>query len=237
MDLALQKFSKIHDRALARKGSDANLNALLPTIKSKSALSRIPDHRYLSQMTRCVFQAGFVWRVVNQKWDDFETVFFSFSPEKMIRLSPEQLEGFGKDKRIIRNMQKILSVPKNAQFILDEAHNHGSFAKLISHWPLNELHTLFALLKSKGTRLGGMTGPRVLRSQGKDTYLLTSDVVHCLQKAGLEIANNPGSKRDQLLIQQAFNHWHEETGFDYAKLSLICACSAGENYAMDKLIR
>jgi len=233
----LQKFSNIHDRALARKGSDANLNALLPKIKKKQALAKIPDHRYLSEMTRCVFQAGFVWRVVNQKWDDFETVFFGFAPEKMIRLSPEQLEGFGKDKRIIRNMQKILSVPKNAQFILDEAHSHGSFAALVSQWPLAELHALFGLLKSKGSRLGGMTGPRVLRTLGKDTYLLTSDVVHCLQKAGLEIAKNPTSKRDQLLIQQTFNQWHEETGFDYAKLSLICACSVGENYAMDKLIR
>ena len=34
------------------------------------------DDRYLSEMTRCIFQAGFVWRVVDNKWDDFEDVFF-----------------------------------------------------------------------------------------------------------------------------------------------------------------
>jgi hypothetical protein len=46
------------------------------------------DDRWLAQMTRCVFQAGFVWRVIDHKWDDFEDVFFGFSPHKIVMLSP-----------------------------------------------------------------------------------------------------------------------------------------------------
>ena len=176
-------------------------------------------------MTRCVFQAGFVWRVVNQKWDDFEDVFFGFPPDKIVLLSPEQLERFGQNTRIIRNMQKVVGVQHNARFILDVAREHGSFGKFIARWPGDNLIELFAYLKKHGSRLGGMTGQRVLRNMGKDTFVITDDVVRCLQRAGLDIKDNPGSKRELRLIQDTFNTWHEESGLAYSHISRVCACS------------
>jgi hypothetical protein len=62
---------------------------------------------------------------------------------------------------------------------------------------------------------------------GKDTYLVTGDVVRCLQNAGLDIKNNPTSQRDTKLIQAGFDWWHEETGLPYAHLSRIAAMSVG----------
>ncbi len=79
-------------------------------------------------MTRCIFQAGFVWRVVDHKWDDFEDVFFGFPPEKIIMLSPEQIDRFAQNPRIIRNRQKVLSVQANARFILDISANTAASA-------------------------------------------------------------------------------------------------------------
>ena len=225
----MQSFDQIYQRALKRKGGKAQLQALLPEVVSPTAASNIGSDRFLAEMTRCIFQAGFVWRVINLKWQGFEDAFFSFVPLKMLLLSPEQIERLGKDTRIVRNMQKIISVPKNAQFILDIEREHNSFGEFIGHWPGDNLVELFQIMKKRGNRLGGMTGPRVLRNLGIDTYILTKDVVHCLQLADIDIRDNPSSKRDQLKIQTAFNQWQSESGLPLAHISRICACSVGKN--------
>lgn len=221
----MERFEVIHQRASQRHGGDAALKKLLPKVRSARALARSGDDRYLSEMTRCIFQAGFVWRVVNQKWDDFEDVFFGFPPEKIVMLSPDQLEAFGRNKRIIRNMQKITAVQHNAQFILDIAREHGGFGHFVGAWPTDNLIGLFAYMKKHGSRLGGMTGQRVLRNMGRDTFILTGDVIRCLQRAGLDIKDNPGSQREQNLIQATFNTWHEQSALPYSHISRICACS------------
>ncbi|MCP5169766.1 MAG: DNA-3-methyladenine glycosylase I [Hahellaceae bacterium] len=224
----MDKFNKILERAIHRKGGEAALNQWLIDPSSDSDLASTEDHRWLSMMTRCIFQAGFVWRVVDQKWPDFETVFFGFVPEKMVLISPDQWENIGQDTRIIRNMQKILSVPKNAQFVLDISQAHGRFGQWVADWPKHDLTGLFEQLKKKGDRLGGVTGMRLLRNMGKDTFVLSNDVLLCLKEAGLDI-QRATSKREMQLIQQAFNQWHEESGLPYSHLSRICACSVGDN--------
>ncbi len=200
---------------------------MMPVAKSPRALARTQDDRWLAQMTRCIFQAGFVWRVVNQKWEDFEDVFFGFPPDRILMLSPEQIDRFAENPRIIRNRQKVLCVQANARFILDIAREHGSFGKFVSRWPAAELIDLFALLKKRGSRLGGMTGQRLLRNMGKDTFIITGDVVRCLQRGGLDIGDNPTSQRELRLIQGAFNQWHEESGLPYSHLSRVASLSVG----------
>ncbi len=197
----------------------------MPVVRSARALAQSKNDRWLAQMTRCLFQAGFVWRVVDHKWEGFEDVFFGFPPEKIVMLSPDQIDRFAQNPRIIRNRQKVLSVQANARFILDISAEHGSFGKFIGNWPVQELIELFALLKNRGSRLGGMTGQRVLRNMGKDTFIVTGDVVRCLQRGGLDIGDNPGSKRELRLIQGAFNQWHEESELPYSHLSRIAALS------------
>jgi 3-methyladenine DNA glycosylase Tag len=221
----VEHFSAIYDRACQRHGGENALAALLPAVKSRRSLVRVGDDRCLAQMTRCIFQAGFVWRVVDNKWDDFENVFFGFPPHKIVLLSPEQLDRFAADPRIIRNRQKVLCVQQNARYLLDVAREHGSFARFIAAWPDADLIGLFAHMKKHGQRLGGMTGQRVLRNLGRDTFITTPDVVRCLQRAGLELPDNPTSQRDMKRIQQAFNDWHQQSGKPYAHLSRIAACS------------
>jgi len=221
----MQKFTQIYQRACARKGGETALKRLLPTVRSTRALANTGDDRYLAEMTRCIFQAGFVWRVVDHKWTDFEDVFFGFPPAKIVLLSPEQIDRFSQNPRIIRNRQKVLSIQHNAHFILDVAKQHGSFGKFISRWPEQDLIGLFAYMKKYGSRLGGMTGQRVLRNMGKDTFVITGDVTRCLQQAGVDINANPASKRELALIQAAFNRWHDESGLPFSHISRICACS------------
>ena len=197
---------------------------LMPAVKSDRALARTRNDRWLAQMTRCIFQAGFVWRVVDRKWDDFETVFFGFPPDRILLLSPEQIDRFAQDTRIIRNRQKVLTVQANAQFVLDISNEYGSFGKFVNRWPTDNLIGLFSVLKKRGQRLGGMSGQRVLRNMGKDTFILTGGVVRCLQR-GLEISNNPSSQRELRQVQDTFNHWHADSGLPYSHLSRIAALS------------
>ena len=221
----MEEFAAIHQRAAERKGGPAALDKLLPRVRSARALAGTTDDRWLAEMTRCVFQAGFVWRVVDHKWDDFEDVFFGFPPDKIVLLSPEQLDRFSQNPRIIRNRQKVLTVQDNARYLLEVAREHGSFGKFASHWPSSDLIGLFAHMKKHGARLGGMTGQRVLRNMGRDTFVITADVVRVLQGAGVDIGANPTSKRELSLVQSAFNRWQAESGLPYSHISRICACS------------
>ncbi|GHD14846.1 3-methyladenine DNA glycosylase [Halioglobus japonicus] len=221
----MEKFTAIYARACERKGGERALARLMPAVKSSRVLSARKNDRWLAEMTRCVFQAGFVWRVVDNKWDEFEEVFFNFPPDRILMLSPDQIDRISQNPKIIRNRQKVLSVQHNAQYILDVSKEHGSFGKMVSRWPSDDLIGLFAHLKRGGSRLGGMSGQRVLRNMGKDTFVLTGDVVCCLRRAGLDIKPNPTTQRELKLIQGAFNEWHAQSELPYSHISRICACS------------
>lgn len=221
----MERFEAIYQRAVDSAGGEKALQARLPKFKSKRALAATKDDRWLAEMTRCIFQAGFVWRVVNNKWDDFEDVFFGFPPKKIVMLSPEQIDRFSQNPRIIRNRQKVLAIQHNAHFILDTASEHGSFGRFVADWPVGEEHRLFQHLKARGSRLGGMTGQRVLRTMGKDVYLHTPDVIACLIRAGVDIKPTVTSQREYRLINSAFLNWQEESGLPLSHLSRIASMS------------
>ena len=221
----MHSFEVIHNRAADRKGGMGELNKLLPELPDREAVAALDESRFLAEMTRCIFQAGFVWRVIEQKWPDFEELFHGFDINAILGMQPDEWEEIGQDARIVRNRQKITSIRVNAQFIEDISLEFGSFARLIADWPESDLVGLFGLLKRRGSRLGGNSGQRFLRNVGKDTFVLTSDVVACLRSAGLEISSYPTSKSDLAGIQEAFNQWHEETQLPYTHLSRIAAYS------------
>ena len=224
----MEAFAKIYQRAVDRKGGEAALQERLPEVKNIRSLSRLNNDQVLAEVAKCVFQAGFVWKVIEQKWPGFERAFHNFDVVRIAHWSPEELEALAKNPEIVRNMQKIVSVQKNSQFILSYQGNEKNFAQMLVQWPKEELIECFKYLKKNGSRLGGMTGPRVLRNLGIDTFLLTADVIKCLQLAGVEISDTGSSQRDLKAAQEAFNQWQQESGFSYAHLSRVCACSVGD---------
>jgi 3-methyladenine DNA glycosylase Tag len=224
----MKDFSEIFQRAATRKGGESQLLSLLPPIQSPEQIRTQTDDQILSIMTRCIFQAGIRWKVVDNKWPEFETVFNQFNPKALELLSAEDLESLAKDTRIIRSMQKIVTVPKNAQWINEIADEHGSFASFISLWPTSNAIELFKLLKKRGARLGGNTGQRVLRLAGMDGFILTTDVLQALRQADIRFYGSASSMKDMRLIQSTFNFWHEETQLPYTHLSKILAFSIGD---------
>lgn len=223
-------FQPIKERAEQRKGGAKGLKKLLPQVASRKTLIATADDRYLSAMTKSINQAGFSWRVIDNKWPEFEEAFFGFELSKLGLLSPEQWENYTKDRRVVRNWQKIKALQENVFFVQDTSRQHGGFGKFLADWPESDQIGLMRYMKQHGSRLGGHSALWFLRRVGKDCFQLTTDVVVVLRSIGLEIAEQPTSQRDLKKIQAQFNDWHQETGLPYSHLSRIAACSVGENY-------
>ena len=218
-------FKQIYSRAIGRKGEQA-LAASLPRVKTRQALIRATDDSYLSEMAKCVFRSGFVWKIVEKKWSNFEIAFAGFNPKAIASFSDERLESLAQDKSIIRNMTHILSTRENAKFILETIPEHKSFGRFLADWPEDDIVGLLLYLKKHGSRLGGHTGQYFLRFVGKDTFMFSKDVVTVLVAEGI-VDKEPTSQRALRATQEAFNHWREETGLPYSHLSRIMAASVG----------
>lgn len=224
-----EHFSQIIERAAARKGGLSAVKALTGRPLNTAALQAYSSADWLAAFSKKVFQSGFVWRVVEQKWPGFEAVFFYFSPEKLLMLSDEMWVAKAQDPRIIRNSNKVMTIRTNAQMIYELTLEHGSFSALIANWPSDDIIGLWALLKKRGARLGGNTGPYALRAMGKDTFLLSQDIetyfrAHQLIDGGLTSLGNLRK------IQQQFNTWQQQSGLSYQEMSRIVAMSVGDNY-------
>ena len=231
----MTRFETIRARAAGRKGGEAVLATLLPAAPDNAALAAVPDHRILSAMAARVFSAGFVWRVIEQKWPGFEEAFLGFEPKRLLFQPDEFWEGLASDTRIVRNPQKIRSVRDNAAFVDRVSAEHGGFGRFLATWPTDDQAGLVALLAKQGSRLGGATGQYFLRWIGFDSYVVSPDMAAALRDAGLEIAAAPTSKKDLAAIQGQLNAWRAETGLPYVHLSRILAMSIGENRAAEDL--
>jgi 3-methyladenine DNA glycosylase Tag len=228
-------FAKIRARAAKRKGGDAVLQSLLGAMPDNAAIAVVSDHRILSTMAERVFAAGFVWRVIEQKWPGFEEVFLGFEPKRLLFQPDDFWHDLASDTRIVRNPQKIRSVRDNAVFVERVSKEHGGFGKFLAGWPATDQVGLMAYLGKHGSRLGGNTGQYLLRWLGWDCFILSNDMVLALRDAGIEIGDKPGSKKDLAVIQDQINRWAKKTGLPRAHISRILAMSIGENHSADEL--
>lgn len=217
----MTSFSALYKLAASNRGGADALEASLPSAKTAKALMAQTDDRYLSMMARCVFRAGFVWRVIDNKWPGFEAAFAQFNPLAVAHFSDEKLEELAQDRSIVRNFTKIVSVRNNAVYLLDRQRSHGSFGQFIAEWPEDNITGLWLELKKQGSRLGGNSGPMMLRSMGRDTFLLTNDVCNALVHHGLMKKFSPNSQRDLKLVEQIFENLREESGRPLCQISRI----------------
>ncbi|QDO99922.1 DNA-3-methyladenine glycosylase I [Thalassotalea sp. PS06] len=231
----MEKVSSIYQRAADRKGGEGNLRLLLTPYHTEATnndeLAQVGDDRFLAHFTKKVFQSGFVWRVVEQKWPDFEEHFFNFDIFKIMMMSEEMLENKAQDPKIIRNFKKVQTIKANAQMIYDvqvEDNGYASFAEFVAAWPEEDIIGLWAYLKKHGQRLGGNTGPYALRALGKDTFLLSRDVESYFREHKL-IDGGLTTKSSLNTIQRCFNEWQQESGLSMQTLSRLISYSCGDN--------
>lgn len=223
-------YDWLYGTVRARFDSDEAMETFLPQALAPEALKRKGDDRYLSAMSRRVFQAGMQHSMVDAKWPAFEEAFRGFVPETMASLGPEQIEGHMKNDRIIRDRAKLQAIPKNARFILDLRRERGTgFGEFIADWPGTDIIGLWRLLAKRGARLGGRSAAGFLRLVEKDTFLLTSDVVARLMAAGI-IDHEPTGQRDLQVVQDAFNALQKDSGRPLCQLSAMLSLSINPEF-------
>ncbi|WP_413284503.1 DNA-3-methyladenine glycosylase I [Vibrio sp. MA40-2] len=227
----MEKFASIYQRAAERKGGEPALESLLSRPLAKQQLLQITDDRWLSAFTMKVFQCGISWRVVRNKWPNFEQAFFEFHIPSLLMLSEEQWEQKAKDPKIIRHLTKVMSIATNAQMILSARYEHPSFSSMVADWPNEDMIGLWLYLKKHGSRLGGNTGPYTLRQMGVDTFILSSDVEAYLRNTAI-IDSGRTTKRAMTATNSAFVEWQQQSGRSFTEISQTIAFSCGDNSVM-----
>lgn len=227
--MAISTYQELFDTACKRKGGEKSLKALLPKTASKARIKTLGSDRYLAEFTRKIFQSGFVWRVVDNKWPQFEEVFWEFDIKRLLMMPDDMLERKAKDPAIIRNLSKVKTVRDNAFMIDDvERREQKPFGEFIADWPEDDVIGLWLFLKKHGSRLGGNTGPYALRTLGVDTFLFTQDVEGFLRHHGI-VDSGITSRRALSAAQSFFNDLREQSGWSLAKLSRLVSFCYGQN--------
>jgi 3-methyladenine DNA glycosylase Tag len=215
-------FDSLHRLALKRR-SPEELEERLPIPRTATELEAEPDAHYLAEMTRRVFHAGSAARVIDARWRELEEAFHGFDPVRLAAQTEDEVEALMAGEAVVRHRQKLQSVRENAAFVLEIAAEHGSFGRFLAAWPLEDTVGLWEVLRKRGSRLGGLTGQIFLRSVGRDTFLLTDDVVASLIRDGV-IERPPTGKADLAAVERAFHRWREESGLPLCQISTVIAC-------------
>lgn len=219
----MESFSSIEQRAIANWGVQALADRLPESLNAEQLVSQ-NDAFYLSTMVRRVFRAGLKHSLVDSKWPAFEKALWGFKPASLALLSEEQIDNLMNNSDLIRHRGKLRTIPVNAQMVLDIAAEYGSVGRFLADWPSTDIIGLWSYLKKRGSHLGGNSAAAFLRMVGKDTFMLSNDVVGALKAQGV-VDKVPTAQRDLAAVQKAFNQWHLESDRPSCEISMTLACS------------
>lgn len=218
----MKAFQDLYEIAAKRKGGSKALEVLIPKPASTSRLKAIPDDRWLSAMTKSVFQAGFNWRVVENKWEGFEQAFEGFDPVSIAIWSDEKLDQLATDRRVIRQWRKLKATRDNAVFLSQVIQEHGSVGRYFTSFPRTRYIELLKDLGSRASWMGGTSAQYFLRTMGKDAFILSRDVVTALKREKV-ITGSPNSQKSMKAVQSAFDHWCRDGGKNLTRVSRVLA--------------
>lgn len=102
-----------------------------PGFEIPPRITPVDDNGYFEQMTKAIFQAGFSWQVVNNKWPNFQRAFDSFDVDRVAAYGPEEVDRLLSDPGIVRNGRKIEAAIANAIQFQVIRREFGSFERYL----------------------------------------------------------------------------------------------------------
>lgn len=89
---------------------------------------RIPgsDSGYLEILTKAIFQAGFSWGVIRDKWPNFCRAFDGFDVETVANYGARDVDRLLSDPGIVRNGRKVEATIQNARIMRGLIAEYGS---------------------------------------------------------------------------------------------------------------
>ncbi len=220
------EYKTIYETALILN-PDLDLEKSLPSADSPRSLKSKTDAWYLSTMSRRIFRAGLKHSMVDAKWPDFEKAYHNFDLLRVSMMSDEDIDSLMTNRRLIRHWRKIQAVRYNASIMIEQVEEKGSFGGYLADWPVVNTVGLWQDLKKHYKQMGGNSAPYFLRMAGRDTFILTSDVIRALNRWGA-YQGIPSSIKSRHQVQEAFNTLAEQSGRPLCQLSRILALSVNE---------
>ncbi|RWG74532.1 dihydrodipicolinate synthase family protein [Mesorhizobium sp.] len=110
-------FQRIRARAAKRKGGEEALASLLGPMPDNAAVAKVHDDRILSTMAERIFAAGFVWRVIEQKWPGFEEAFLGFEPKRLLFQPDDFWHELASDKRFVAIKESSDDIRRSTEII------------------------------------------------------------------------------------------------------------------------
>lgn len=219
----MRSFDEIYEISATRHGGAEALETKL--IRPDPNVAALPEDRWLALMTKCIFQAGFSWKVIESKWPGFEAAFDKFELGPNAFMDDEKLDSLLRNTEIVRNGAKIQAVHDNAVFLMD-LRTEGGAGAVFGNWPDSDFIGLLDMIKKRGSRLGGGTGQMVMRFAGRDGFVLSKDVTGRLIAEG--VIDKPANSKTALkAVQAAFNDWQQQSGRSLMEISRVLAFSCG----------
>lgn len=84
------------------------------------------DSTYLEVLTKSIFQAGFSWQVIRDKWPNFQRAFEGFEVDTVAGYGAREVERLLSDSGIVRNGRKIEATIQNARIMQGLIAEYGS---------------------------------------------------------------------------------------------------------------
>jgi DNA-3-methyladenine glycosylase I len=112
------------------------------------------DAGYFEEMTKAVFRSGFSWKVIENKWSNFQKSFSNFSVDKVSAFDERDVDRLLSDTGIVRNGRKIESTIHNARAIKSIQAEFGSFEKYLRTMDDQGYSTVAKDLKKRFKHLG-----------------------------------------------------------------------------------
>ena len=215
----MRHFDELYAIAADRKGGPDALEDLIP--RPDPNVTALSEDRWLSLFTKGIFQAGFNWKVIENKWEGFEEAFHGFNVDRCAFMHDEDMDRLMSNTAIVRNGPKIRTVIDNAHF-LQSLREQGGAGQVIGGWPSTDFIGLLEMMKKNGSRLGGLTGQYALRFAGRDAFILSRDVTARLIAEGV-VDKQPTSKTAMKSVQAAFNTWMDQSGRGLTEISRVLA--------------
>lgn len=220
----MRSFDDILAIAAARHGGAEAVLAGASQPRPPEEIAAIPDESWLAAMAKSIFQAGISWAVVEAKWSGTLDAFGHFAVGPLAVMDDARFDALLADPRVIRSGAKIAAIRENAAFIARVSAGAGGFGRRIADWPVTDFAGLLGWLAKEGSRLGGNTGAYVLRSMGKEGFMLSRDVLARLTEEGV-ISGSASSPRALKAVQAAFDRWRAESGLTLNQISRVLAHS------------
>jgi 3-methyladenine DNA glycosylase Tag len=126
------------------------------------------DDAYFENMTRVIFLAGLSWKMIEEKWSNFEKAFKNFSIDEVAMFGESGIKRLMDDSSIVRNQAKIVATINNAKQFQNIRKEYGSFQSYLDRIDKsNNYDSVIKELGKKFNRLGPSSGRIFLYSVGE----------------------------------------------------------------------